>query len=936
MTHALPTPRLTAPRLALITALVLSLSGCLGSDSPEALLRKAEESLAKYDRKTAEIHLKNILQNQAEHPGARLALARVYVQARDERSAVREWRRALEAGAKPDDALPGLLASLFASGEFDAIDEALKSFPPQSVITKAAGLHWQGQVAWQKRNATEAAALFKQALEVDAEHHASQLALIRMQMFQDPDAAQQALASLLPRLKTPAEGLLLQAEIALVQKNRAAALTSLRQAVEADSYHLGALTQLISLLVDDDNIKEAEKRYEQLQLVAKNSLNARMMRALLDFRQNRLDAASQQIEFVLRGASAYPPAVLLGAQVALARGEHERAEQLARVLASEKPTALAGQRLRALVALARNEPERAYDLIRPLIDQGINDSALYAIAGEAALRRNQFALALELLSKAASLDPDNSATRTTLGVASLAAGNERAGFAELEKAIALDPASTRADLILIGEQLQRGQWDAALSAIDRLAKKTPAQGLPFNLRGSVFLARGDQTAARESFEKALQIEPTFFPPVANLARLDMIDLKPDQARERMEKFAKSNPKNVTATLALANLIKIQNGDKDTILALNRQAHQADPASIEALAALAGELAAQNKVKEAIPLLQQAVAQRPDDLQLLELLGKLQYINKNAEQALDAFTRIVRLKPDLIAAHLRLAELKSALGDHAGSVASFKRAAELESRDPKALFGMAQAMVREGRREEAVKLAKGLQKDQPQSAAGLILEGDLLASENRWKDAAAIYRRSLGVERTAAAAIREHAALIKAGEPLLAQNALRAHVAAAPQDATLRIYSADIAMSLKQWTQAVADYTVALERMPQTALVHNNLAWALHQLKDPKAVQHAQTATQLMPLSGEIADTLGVVLLGNGQTERALAVLRQATQLAPRNPEVRLHLMQALQDAGKTDELKAQSTRWLADFPDSPLKKDVMALAARPSTNRPAN
>jgi Tfp pilus assembly protein PilF len=44
----------------------------------------------------------------------------------------------------------------------------------------------------------------------------------------------------------------------------------------------------------------------------------------------------------------------------------------------------------------------------------------------------------------------------------------------------------------------------------------------------------DSAGARKSFESALAINPAYFPAAERLARLDLADKKPDDAKKRME------------------------------------------------------------------------------------------------------------------------------------------------------------------------------------------------------------------------------------------------------------------------------------------------------------------------------------------------------------------------------------------------------------------
>src|SRR5207302_9047414 len=70
--------------------------------------------------------------------------------------------------------------------------------------------------------------------------------------------------------------------------------------------------------------------------------------------------------------------------------------------------------------------------------------------------------------------------------------------------------------------------------------------------------------------------------------------------------------------------------------------------------------------------------------------------------------------------------------------------------------------------------------------------------------------------------------------------------------------------LGQYDKALADYSKVLELNPQNPGVHNNLAWVLATLPDPKlwdlgrAVAWAKKAVALAPKEGAFWNTLGVV------------------------------------------------------------------------------
>jgi tetratricopeptide (TPR) repeat protein len=84
-------------------------------------------------------------------------------------------------------------------------------------------------------------------------------------------------------------------------------------------------------------------------------------------------------------------------------------------------------------------------------------------------------------------------------------------------------------------------------------KKIPDSPTVPNLRGQTYLLKKDLPNARANFERALSLNPTFFPAAASLAKLDLDAQKIDDARKRFEAILAKDPKNVQAMLALGGI-----------------------------------------------------------------------------------------------------------------------------------------------------------------------------------------------------------------------------------------------------------------------------------------------------------------------------------------------------------------------------------------------
>ena len=279
-------------------------------------------------------------------------------------------------------------------------------------------------------------------------------------------------------------------------------------------------------------------------------------------------------------------------------------------------------------------------------------------------------------------------------------------------------------------------------------------------------------------------------------------------------------------------------------------------------------------------------------------------------------------------HLRLGEIKASLGDAAGAMASFKQAADLDRKAPGPQFGIAAMLLKEGKREEAFKVARTLQQQLPNSPVGLSLEGDLLAADKQWPQAAALYQKALGLERSATLIAKQHNALRQSGRAPEAEALLRGAIQATPNDLPLRMYAGEQAMAANQWKAGAEHYDVVVKAAPGNVVAMNNLAWCLYELRDARALPLAEEAYSKAPQSPAIIDTLGLVLLEKGETKRALDLLKQAAALAPKAADIRWHYVQALAKSGDKVAAKTEAQAIEREFPETAQAKQARDLGAK--------
>ncbi|MEM9350776.1 MAG: tetratricopeptide repeat protein [Pseudomonadota bacterium] len=120
-----------------------------------------------------------------------------------------------------------------------------------------------------------------------------------------------------------------------------------------------------------------------------------------------------------------------------------------------------------------------------------------------------------------------------------------------------------------------------------------------------------------------------------------------------------------------------------------------------------------------------------------------------------------------------------------------------------------------------------------------------------------------------------------------------------------------------WTEAEADFRMALELRPNQPQVLNYLGYSLveKRIKLGEALELIQTAAKLRPDNGHILDSLGWVLYRLGRFDEAVAPMETAVELMATDPVINDHLGDVYWSVGRHTEAHFQWHRALSFNPE---------------------
>lgn len=316
------------------------------------------------------------------------------------------------------------------------------------------------------------------------------------------------------------------------------------------------------------------------------------------------------------------------------------------------------------------------------------------------------------------------------------------------------------------------------------------------------------------------------------------------------------------------------------------AAQANPRDAEASGKLGMVLEAYEQNQVAEVCYQRARALDPAAFQWAYYLGAVEVAQAKHAAAVEALRATVRLKPDYLAARVKLAEALFATGDRRESRRIYEALLKENPSLPQAFYGL-------GRVKEA--------------------EGDLAAAiENYGRAcelapnyAVAHYALALASRRQGdGARAEEHLAAYKKdplAEPRL-DDPLHAAVKELNAGAQSHLKAAVGLESAGRLQEAIAECERALEMDPKLTQAQVNLISLYGRTGQPdKAVKHYRAAIELNPSQADAYYNYGVLLYEQNKHREAGDAFRKALEINPYYPEAHNNLAFVLEREGRPDE-----------------------------------
>ena len=312
-----------------------------------------------------------------------------------------------------------------------------------------------------------------------------------------------------------------------------------------------------------------------------------------------------------------------------------------------------------------------------------------------------------------------------------------------------DAIAMRAALMLSTGDL--AQINQAANDLQSLVAKTPDNHLlRFNL-ARAYLAKNDPEQARLQLEAAIKIRPVFSVARDLLGRIYLVKNDFARALKEADDVIVMNkddlPAHLNRSSALTGMGNIQKAreeiDKILILAPNNtdarfqagylawqgkdfkraeqvfgDLYRANPKDLRGLIGMIETMASQDKMPQAIKVMEESVSKEPDRRDFRLALANMYVRDQRFDAAIGLLQELLKTDPKSADLLLRLAESQRRKGDINTAVETFRRASQAAPSDPRALLQLGLLLDGTGRRDQAKPIYEQILKIQPDQPVAL--------------------------------------------------------------------------------------------------------------------------------------------------------------------------------------------------------------------------
>ena len=563
-----------AVALVIIAASHVIVGQSLAVPSSDESSKYYDDAVARFhagDYSGARVQLLNVLKHDSKNHTARLLLGRAYLHLEDGEAAEREIRQAKQDGADSSLILNPLVRALYAQGKTKELIQEIAVSPHKEDLDAEAN-HYRGQAYLLLGKKDLALDAYEEALKLEPDYYPPLLPAARVYLSSGQvNPAKEVVKRAVSLSPGDTEAWFLKGEVARLEKKYTDSVEFFSNSLEIDENNIGARLKRAASYIDLDRPEEALDDLDYVDAEMPKYVPARYVRALALARNNEISAARSVIDELASDIGKIetddvvdPWFLYVAGAIRFAQKKYDLAKDILSRYRTLNPRDSNAAVLLAETLLHNREPSEALKVIRSIPREDRDRARIYALRGAARSQLGESMIATRMFERAAEAEPDQAGYRAQLALNQIATGRSAEAMESLRSAVEDNEGGIGTAVFLGFLHLKRGEFKEALDIAEGLQSSSPDEPSAFNLAGAAQYSLGDATAARESFERALEIDQGFRLAAANLASIDLEEGKIEAAESRYMAMLKSNSRDSMALMGLADIAESQQELDDAI------------------------------------------------------------------------------------------------------------------------------------------------------------------------------------------------------------------------------------------------------------------------------------------------------------------------------------------------------------------------------------
>jgi tetratricopeptide (TPR) repeat protein len=331
--------------------------------------------------------------------------------------------------------------------------------------------------------------------------------------------------------------------------------------------------------------------------------------AVLDFGARRRPEAYRRLEEILKQQPKNERTLETKARFLLFEGKNQEALSLATALVTANPKSTTSQYLRGVALEATGSIDEATGAFKAVL-QGA---------------------------------PSAVPAQVKLANLYLRQGDAKGALDLAQQVVKAQPQSGTAHFLYAQALLKSGDLPNAERELVALAKAIPSSADVHTWLGMLYEAKKDLGRARQSYRKALDLEPKATIPVAGLAAADLAEKKPAVALGRIESRLAESPNDIRV-VGMAAMAYAAVRDWPKAESAYRKMLELDPNAIEAYGRLGAVYLSQNRLDEARRSFEDMARHQAKPVAAETMLGTILTRQNKPEEARKHFERALAINP----------------------------------------------------------------------------------------------------------------------------------------------------------------------------------------------------------------------------------------------------------------------------------------------------